>query len=338
MAKTSDSTTTQGSSHIESSAYSDTPSSYFTGLPEIVKPLKRSIQISFSKIEELLYTAPSFINAIKASIPEQSFQALLTANQKEQLAQGSLKLMTRKDGTLMANLINPETKKIVSTISLESIDLSPSLSQAIVDYTSQMQLAQIAKQIQAVQVAIEDVRQGQEYDRLATAYSCQQKLLQAMTIKNPTLKATALLQTAFSAEDSRNLLMQSQSNNLNFIKNQPESFWGKLISGTSNDKINQRMTELRENLLAVNMVSLSEAIAYQELGESDAAQQSLQYYADFIESTYISTEGLLARLDSIDPSPQNYWSNNLPSIKEKIRALPCSQNTILTERRNEDGT
>ena len=98
------------------------------------------------------------------------------------------------------------------------------------------------------------------------------------------------------------------------------------------------MTELRENLLAVNMVSLSEAIAYQELGESDAAQQSLQYYADFIESTYISTEGLLARLDSIDPSPQNYWSNNLPSIKEKIRALPYSQNTILTERRNEDGT
>ena len=64
MAKTSDSTTTQGSSHIESSAYSDTPSSYFTGLPEIVKPLKRSIQISFSKIEELLYTAPSFINAV----------------------------------------------------------------------------------------------------------------------------------------------------------------------------------------------------------------------------------------------------------------------------------
>ena len=72
-------------------------------------------------------------------------------------------------------------------------------------------MAQIAEQIQMVQVAVEEVRQGQEYDRLATAYSCQQKLLQAMAIKNPHLKEIALLQIASDAEDSRNLLMQSQS-------------------------------------------------------------------------------------------------------------------------------
>lgn len=44
-------------------------------------------------------------------------------------------------------------------------------------YATQMQMAQ---QIQQVQVAVKEVRQGQEYDRLAMAYSCQQKLLQAM--------------------------------------------------------------------------------------------------------------------------------------------------------------
>lgn len=43
-------------------------------------------------------------------------------------------------------------------------------------YASQMQMAQIAEQIQVVQLAIEEVRQGQEYDRLAMAYSCQQKV------------------------------------------------------------------------------------------------------------------------------------------------------------------
>ena len=37
----------------------------------------------------------------------------------------------------------------------------------------------------------------------------QLKLLQAMKIKNPNLKAMALLQIASDAEDSRNLLMQS---------------------------------------------------------------------------------------------------------------------------------
>ena len=77
------------------------------------------------------------------------------------------------------------------------------------------------------------------------------------------------------AEDSRNLLMQSQSANAVFIKDQPESFWGKVLSGATPDKINTRMNELRESLCAVNMVSLAEAIAYQEMGETEAAKLSL---------------------------------------------------------------
>ena len=140
--------------------------------------------------------------------------SILTDDQKQKIASGALKLMTKKDGSLMANLVNPETNKIVSTISLQSVNLSPAISQAMTSYASQMQMAQIAEQIQVVQLAIEEVRQGQEYDRLAMAYSCQQKLLQAMEMKNPELKAMALLQIASDAEDSRNLLMQSQNVNL----------------------------------------------------------------------------------------------------------------------------
>ncbi len=127
-------------------------------------------------------------------------------------------------------------------------------------YASQMQMAQIAEQIQVVQLAIEEVRQGQEYDRLAMAYSCQQKLLQAMEIKNPNLKAMALLQIASDAEDSRNKLMLSQNSNLTFIKEQPESFFGKLLSGATPDKISQRMNEIRESLSVVNIVSLEKLL------------------------------------------------------------------------------
>ena len=182
--------------------------------------------------------------------------------------------MTKKDGSLMANLINSETKKIVSTVTLGKVKLSPELSQAVTNYATRMQMAQIAEQIQMVQIAVEEVRQGQEYDRLSTAYSCQQKLLQAMAIQNPRLKELALIQIASDAEDSRNLLMQSQSANATFIRNQPESFWGKLISGATPDKVESRMNELRESLCAVNMVSLAEAMAYQEMGEAEAARVS----------------------------------------------------------------
>lgn len=298
---------------------------YFSSVPEVAKPLLKSAKITLYKIEKMLYSAPAFINAVKASIPDETFQAILTDEQKSQIAQGVLKLMTKKDGSLMANLVNPDTNRIVSTVSLKSVKVTPEISQAMTSYATQMQMAQIAEQIQLIQVAVEEVRQGQEYDRLATAYSCQQKLLQAMTIKNPELKAMALLRVASDAEDSRNLLMQSQNANLTFIKNQPESFWGKLVSGSTPEKVNSRMNEIRESLCAVNMVSLSGAIAYHEMGETEAARLSLQYYAGYIQKAYLETQGLVERLDLIDPSPENYWTKTLPDIEKKIQALPFNE-------------
>lgn len=316
---------------VDISEYKEELSEHFDQVPEVAKPLLKEAKTVFSKIEKALYTAPAFINAVKVAIPDVTLQAVLTDEQKQQLAKGALKLMTKKDGSLMANLINPETKKIVTTIPLKSVQMAPEMTQAMTNFSAQMQMAQIAEQIQAVQVAVEEVRMGQEYDRLATAYSCQQKLLQAMEIKNPELKAMALMQLASSAEDSRNLLMLSQKTNVEFITSQPENFFQKIMAGASTEKINGRMSEIRESLCAVNMVSFAEAMAYQELGEHEAAKRSLTYYAGFIEDTYISVPGLVQRLDMIDPAPENYWSKKLPDISERIKALPVATDTKLLE-------
>lgn len=302
---------------------------HFHQMPDVARPLMSEAKQTFHKIEQMLYSVPAFINAVKAAIPDITLQAVLTDDQKSQLAKGALKLMTKKDGSLMANLVNPETNKIVSTIPLKSVQMVPEMTQAMTSFSTQMQMAQIAEQIQVVQLAVEEVRQGQEYDRLATAYSCQQKLLQAMAIKNPELRSMALMQLAASAEDSRNLLMLSQKSNVKFISEQPEDFFGKLFNGDSTEKINSRMNEIRESLCAVNMVSFTEAMAYQEMGEDEAAHQSLSYFANFVNDTYLVVPGLVERLDLIDPSPKNYWSQTLPDIKEKINALPCAGNPML---------
>lgn len=316
---------------IDASEYREELTEHFGQVPEVAKPLLKGAKTAFSKIEKALYTAPAFINAVKAAVPDVTLQAVLTDEEKQQIAKGALKLMTKKDGSLMANLINPETKKIVTTIPLKSVQMAPEMTQAMTCFSTQMQMEQIAEEIQAVQLAVEEVRMGQEYDRLATAYSCQQKLLQAMEIKNPELKAMALMQLAAAAEDSRNLLMLSQKSNVEFIKDQPENFIQKILSGTKPEKINGRMSEIRESLCAVNMVSFAEAMAYQELGEQEAARKSLTYYAGFIEDTYTSVPGLVQRLDLIDPAPENYWSKTLPDISEKIKALPSVPDTKLLE-------
>ena len=320
----------EGYEIYDSTEYSYTIDEQFTDLPDIVQPLIADAKGIFAKIERMLYSAPAFIEYIRAHIPETALQAVLSDEQKAQIAKGALKLMTKKDGSLMANLINTETGKIASTIPLENVNLNPALSEATSNFACQMQMAQIAEQIQLVQVAIEEVRQGLEYDRLATAYSCQQKLLQAMRISNPELKRTALLRIAFDAEDSRNLLMQSQKSTIALVHEHPEGYIAKFFSTSSGEKIASRIDELRCSLSAVNLVSITEAMAYQELGETDAARQSLLYYADYINSTFLSVEGFVERLDEIDRSSVNYWSKSLPMIERKIQSLPCIENRQIT--------
>ncbi len=278
---------------VDLSEYEDNPKKHFKQAPDIAKPLISKAKEVFSKIEKALYSTPAFINAIKAAVPEVTLQAVLSEDQKKKLLNGTLRLLTKKDGSLLANLIDPKTKKIVATIPLKEVKMAPEISQAMLNLSTQMQMAQIAEQIQVVMKAVEEVRMGQEYDRLAMAYSCQQKLLQAMEIRNPELKTLALMQLVASAEDSRNLLMLSQKSNVELIKNEPESFWEKLFKGSPQDKINARMSEIRESLCAVNMASMTEAIAYQELGEPEAAKKSLTYFADFLNDTYIAVPGLI---------------------------------------------
>lgn len=321
---------------VDTSEYSGEIVEQFSTVPDVAKSLLKDAKATFKKIEQMLYSAPAIVNLVKANIPDVTLQAVLTDEQKQQIAKGALKLMTKKDGSLMANLVNPETKKIVATIPLKNVKMAPEVTQAMTNYATQMQMDQIAEQIQIVQLAVEEVRMGQEYDRLATAYSCQQKLLQAMEIKNPELRAMALMQIASDAEDSRNLLMLSQKTNVGFITDQPESFFGKIIGGATPEKINSRMNEIRESLCAVNMVSLAEAIAYQELGEDSAARRSLAYYGEFVQKTYLAVPGLVERLDLIDPSPENYWSRTLPDIEKRIQALPCNQEQNLIEEGAED--
>lgn len=316
---------------VDSSEYSININDHFSNVPDIARPLIKGAKENLRKIEKALYSAPAFIETVRAAIPVETLQAVLSNEQKDKLASGALKLMTKKDGSLMANLINPKTKKIISTVDLQSIKTSPQMSQAMTNYATQIQMAQIAEEIQYVQLAIEEVRQGQENDRLAIAYSCQQKLLQAMAIKDKKIRTAALLSLASDAEDARNSLMLSQNVNVMFIKDEPEDFFGKLLSGSKQEKVKQRMNEIRESLCVVNMLSFVEAVAYQEMGEMEAAELSLQYYVDYIQRTYLETKGFVERLDMIDPSPKQYWSNTLPDIYKKIRDLPCNLENKLIE-------
>ena len=286
---------------------------------EVAKPLKDKMSLLLSNIKDKILLVPGFIRTVSSFIPIKNLQAVLTNEQKEKIASGVLKIMSKNDGTLVANLVDAQSGKIVTNIPLKEIKLTPELNKAMTDFALQLQLLQISAEIKSIKKAIEEVRKGQEYDRLATAYSCQQKFLQATLIKDIKLKKETLLRIALDAEDSRNFLMLSQKANIDFIKNLPDGYWKKMLSLTTSSEIDSRMNEIREGFSTINMVSLIEALAYHELEEYGSEQQSLIYYADFIQKTYLDDSKLLKRLDSIDPSTERYWTNKVPIIETKIR-------------------
>lgn len=305
---------------------------YYFKPNSFIKPIIERIIDNSNKIEKMLYTCPAFIEVVKSTIPSEMYKVVLSGEEKLKLATGSVKLMTTSDGKLLANLINTKTGKIISNVKLDKISLTPELNKAIINYSNQIQLAQIAEDIRYVQLAVEEVREGQENDRLAIAYSCKQKLLQAMQIEDHNLKKIALLNLVSSAEDNRNKLMLSQTSNVKLLKEQPKDFWGKFLKGEKEDlKKDKRIAELRENMNALNLVSLAETLAYRELGEHKAANIALQYFGDYINKTYLSDKAFIERLDSLNPSPKKYWSTMLPSISDKIKQLDIDEKKLLEE-------
>lgn len=141
---------------------------YISQLPEVAKPLVLEAEDIRAKIEKSLLSAPAMINVVKATVPDTVLQAVLTDEQKQQIVKGALKIMAKKDGSLIAKLINPKTKRIVTNIPLKSVKMTPEMTQAMTSFSTQIQLAQIAEQIQTIQRVVEEVRQGQESDRLAS--------------------------------------------------------------------------------------------------------------------------------------------------------------------------
>lgn len=101
---------------VDTAEYSYDIAENFDAVPQVAKPLLKGAKVALQKIEEMLYTAPAFISVVKASVPKEMLEVVLTDEQKAKIASGALKLMTKKDGTLMANLVNPKTNKIVSTV------------------------------------------------------------------------------------------------------------------------------------------------------------------------------------------------------------------------------
>lgn len=310
----------------ELDGYVSDPAEYLSADNEYRNFFAKKLSIDLDRIKSMLLTAPSFVAAVKASIPRSELRAILSPLQRKGLDNGSLKLFTTKDGKILAELWNPRTKQFAGHLELEKVQVTPNLANALTNFAMQMQMAQILEQLGEITQAMRDILRGQENDRLAEAYACRQNLLTALMITEPWLKYQALLHIAQSSEAARQKLMLSQKDTLDFIENQPEDLIGKILKGASPTKIEEAMDKLCVGLDAINSASITEAMTYLEMNEPEAAARSLTVYSEYLSNSYARPK-MVELLDLNAGLPGSYWSEKLNGIKGNIISLPCS-NTV----------
>lgn len=76
---------------VISSDYSDDMAVHFGNLPRVAIALVTAAKSTLAQIERMLASATSFIQTVKACVPEQTFRAILTDEQKGKIATGASK-------------------------------------------------------------------------------------------------------------------------------------------------------------------------------------------------------------------------------------------------------
>lgn len=306
------------------------PEMLFENDPEMQKNyfVKNAEQL-FNQIHDTLSSLPAFLEVVERSVPVKEWVAVFTDEQRKELAKGALKMLTKKDGKVLAVVVNPNNNnQIVANIPLKEVERIKDVNPALNDLMVQMQLANLAQEMKEVHRVVSRIQQGLEFDRLASAYSNERKLKYARQIQNKELQTQALLMIAHSAEDSRSRLMLGMKENIDFIMHQPENEFIKLFA-TNPKEINDRMNEIRSRVVAINQDSMTEATAYWALGEKQAALNTIENYRMFLEDSELTNGEVLNRLDVVDPNPENYWTKQFPTIQDTVHKLTCESGPLL---------
>ena len=274
----------------------------------------------FDQIHDTLCALPAFLEVVERLVPVEEWVLVFTDEQKKELAKGALKLMAKKNGDIIAKVVDPKTHQIVANVPVKQVERIKDINPAMNDFMVQMQLANLAQEMKEVHRVVSRIQQGLEFDRLASAYSNERKLKYARQIQNKELQTQALLTIAHSAEDSRSRLMLGMKEDIQFIMGQPENEFIKLFT-INPTEINNRMNEIRSRVVAINQDSMTEATAYWALGEKQAALNTIENYRMFLEDSELTNGEVLNRLDVVDPNPENYWTKQFPIIQDTVHKI-----------------
>lgn len=310
----------------------DTQEAFDNVIP-ISRGQEQEIISAFSNASELARIAPAAYNFIQSLHPEKMMVADLSPTLKEMLEKGLLKFQITENGEILGHIIKEGDKGIHQVVRLKEVSVAQNLSESLSHLQMQLQLAEIAQSIKALQHEVEHLRRGARNDRLSLVEGAWQELEQALRLTDARRREEKLIALQSQATLGKVQLIHEFSEHVTFFaKRKGKGMLHKLLDSEGSEKGSLYSKEIFETLAALLSAFRIEYNVYLVLGEQEAAKTVLRQFYAFLQQENLMDRNTFLRWSSHADlkTAKQIETNFIPqitSLEEKIRnmiALPPS--------------
>lgn len=271
-----------------------------------------------------LVNVPGVVNLINEITKKTGteFIAQLTEEETRKLKLGIYKMAGKKG--LLAQLRDGETGEIIKQIKLQERNIPNGSVEALSDFSTHVQVQQLAGMMEEVLNGISSIQQGQRNDRIGLFYSARQKYIESQLISNEDLKLMMLQSAISTATDARMQMMTTLFSDLDELAD------NRKLKKKEKDEIQY---QIHMALECINDCTLISALSYLALNEEPSCISTLESYQAFVEQAFLEVHR--SGMTYAEIMHDNLKINNDVWLKKPGELIGAVSTTIENISRNE---
>ena len=263
------------------------------------------------------------------------YAVVMSDSIKEELADGTIKLDTSKEGKVFAQIRRNgkygeklEIQEELKNEGLTELQIQTFLQNQMIAEA----LLTVLDTLKDIQEAIADVKHGQINDRVGLYYSGLNLYAESKAVQNDTLRQLLLAQSIKALSDSISQMTQSFRDAIQYLLDKRYEDQKKKRTRL----IEEKMSEINYYFNMIYKAQVLKSFAYYENNEIEAALLCYSEYGRFIKNMILPNEAMLREYDKNDIYLKDgIWEKRAKSLLEvnNIVSLPRTNTVFYIERK-----
>lgn len=306
---------------------------------------KRILREQKDIILSLVESSPAVAELVKGMKKTERLQLVFSDEVKQKIADGTYKLMKKKDmdGIFKAVVVDQKGKtRAIADLKWEEIGngVDPAgMTNAMQGMAIQQQLREISEQLENMAEAMEDVLIGQHNDRLAMFLSGEAIYREALAASDPALQKSLTSSAILALTNASASLQASLVHEINSVCEKYDAEKGRFI-GVKTEKLKEKMYLINSSFQTIHKATTLKAAIYYKEGEYAALTTVLSDYKSFLEHSLPQENAHILYL--ADPNEKTFdgiWNirqNELPVRIDNTRELLAKPQDFALEMQKEE--